>query len=119
MEDWEVEEKTNINVLEEIEEKYLRPFEYVEAQVNVLDEVQQSYSHQRNLELDQTSYIAETKDHESMDPEVAILLSKVYAFYGEERHVIMDCPFVHFHIRTSIVKDVELQNVAITSMEQS
>jgi hypothetical protein len=35
-----VEEKTNINVLEEIEENYLRPFEYVEAQVNVLDEVQ-------------------------------------------------------------------------------
>jgi hypothetical protein len=40
-----VEENTNINVFEE---NYLRPSEYVEAQVNVLDEVPQSYSHQRN-----------------------------------------------------------------------
>jgi hypothetical protein len=69
-----VEENTNINVLEEMEENYLRPFEYVEAQINVLDEVPQSYSHQRNPELDQTRYIAKTKDHESMDSKVARLL---------------------------------------------
>ncbi len=31
VEDWEVEENTNINVLEETEENYLRPFKYVEA----------------------------------------------------------------------------------------
>jgi hypothetical protein len=34
-----VEENTNINVFEEIEENYLRPFEYAKAYVNVLDEV--------------------------------------------------------------------------------
>jgi hypothetical protein len=34
-----VEENTNINVLEETEEKYLRPFEYANAQVNVLDDI--------------------------------------------------------------------------------
>jgi hypothetical protein len=39
VEDWEVEKNTNINVLEENEEKYLRPFKYAKAQVNVLDEV--------------------------------------------------------------------------------
>jgi hypothetical protein len=39
MEDWEVEENTNINVLEEIEENHLRPFEYAKAQIDVLDEV--------------------------------------------------------------------------------
>jgi hypothetical protein len=31
IEDWEVEENTNINVLKEIEKNYLRPSEYVEA----------------------------------------------------------------------------------------
>jgi hypothetical protein len=31
MEDWEVEENTNINVLEKTEENYLRPFEYAKA----------------------------------------------------------------------------------------
>jgi hypothetical protein len=41
-----VEKNINTNVLEEIEENYLRSSEYVEAQVNVLDEVPQSYSHQ-------------------------------------------------------------------------
>jgi hypothetical protein len=40
------------------------------------------------------------------------LLSRVCAFYEEERHVIMDCPFVPFHIEASIAKHVELQNVA-------
>jgi hypothetical protein len=31
MEDWEVEENTNINVVEEIEENYLRSYEYAET----------------------------------------------------------------------------------------
>jgi hypothetical protein len=39
MEDWEVEKNTNIDVLEEIEENYLRSSEYAEVEVNVLDEV--------------------------------------------------------------------------------
>ncbi len=39
MEDMEVEENTNINVFEEIEENYLKSSEYAKAQVNVLDEV--------------------------------------------------------------------------------
>jgi hypothetical protein len=39
MEDWEVEENTNIDVLEKTKENYLRSFEYAEAYVNVLDEV--------------------------------------------------------------------------------
>jgi len=34
-----VEENTNINVLKETKENYLRPSKYVEAQMNVLDEV--------------------------------------------------------------------------------
>jgi hypothetical protein len=31
VEDWEVEENTNIDVVEESEENYLQKFEYVEA----------------------------------------------------------------------------------------
>jgi hypothetical protein len=46
------------------------------------------------------------------------LLSTVYAFYEEEGHVIMDCPFMPFHIRESIVKHVELQNVERSLMDQ-
>jgi hypothetical protein len=61
--------------------------------------------------LDQTKHIVETWDHEFADSEMVILLSKVCAFY-EERHAIMDCPFVPFHIEASIAKHVELQNVA-------
>jgi hypothetical protein len=80
MEDWEVEKNTNIDVLEEIEENYLQSSKYAEAQVNMLDEVPQSYSHQGNLELDQIRYIIETRDNESMDSEVTILLSRVDAF---------------------------------------
>jgi hypothetical protein len=38
MEDWEVEENTNIDVLEEIKENYLRASKYAKAHVNVLDE---------------------------------------------------------------------------------
>ncbi len=60
VEDWEVEENTNINVVEKIEENYLRSFEYAEAHVNVLDEVPQSYSHQGNPKLDQTRYTTKT-----------------------------------------------------------
>ncbi len=87
--------------------------------MNVLDELPLSYSHERNLELDQTRCTTKTKDHESMDLEVAKLLSKVCAFCEEEGHVIMDCPFVPFHIRIGITRHVELQNVAITLMDQS
>jgi hypothetical protein len=43
-----------------------------------------------------------------MDLEMIRLLSKVFAFYEEEGHVIMDCPFVFFHIRVGIVMHVEL-----------
>ncbi len=75
--------------------------------MNVLDEVPQSYLHQRNLELDQIKYIAETRDHEFVDSDMVRLLSMVYAFY-EEGHVIMDCLFVPFHIRTGIARHVEL-----------
>jgi hypothetical protein len=35
--------------------------------VNVLDEILNSYSHQMNLKLDQTRYIAKTWDHEFVD----------------------------------------------------
>jgi len=67
--------------------------------------------------LDQTKYTAETRNHESMDLEMVKLLSKVCTFY-EERHVIMDCPFVLFHIIASIAKHVKLQNVARVLMDQ-
>jgi hypothetical protein len=40
------------------------------------------------------------------------------AFYEEERHAIMDCHFVLFHIKVGIVRHVELQNVAKTLMYQ-
>ncbi len=102
-----MEENTNIDVVEEIEENNLWSSEYAKAQVNVLDDVPQSYSHQRNLELDQTRYIAKTWDHEFMNLEVVKWLSKVYAFY-EEGHAIMHCPFVPFHIRTGIARHAEL-----------
>ncbi len=39
MEDWEVEENTNIDVFEKTEKNYLRSFKYAEAEVNVLDKV--------------------------------------------------------------------------------
>jgi hypothetical protein len=53
-----------------------------------------------------------------MDSEMIRLLSKVYAFSEEEEHVIIDCPFVPFHIKMSIAKHVELQNVIKTLMDQ-
>jgi hypothetical protein len=73
----------------------------------MLDEVPHSYSHQRNLELVQTRYIVETHDHEFVDSEMVKLLSRVCAFC-EERHAIMDCPFVSFHIRVGIARHLEL-----------
>jgi hypothetical protein len=66
--------------------------------VNELDEVPQSYSHQGNPKLDQTRYIIERWDHESMELEMIRLLSRVCALCEEEKHVIMDFPFVPFHI---------------------
>jgi len=36
------------------------------------------------------------------------VLSKVYTFYEKEGHAIMDCPFVPFHIKVGIARDVEL-----------
>ncbi len=105
-------------MVEETKENYLQSFEYTKAQVNVLDEIPQSYSHQRNLELEQTKYIIETLDHEYVDLEIVKLLSRVCAFYEEEGHVIMDCPFVPFHIKVGITRHVELQNVAGALMDQ-
>ncbi len=86
--------------------------------MNVLDEVPQSYSHQGNLELDQLKYLVETRDHEFVDLEMIMLLSKVCAFYEEEGHVLMDYLFVPFHIKAGIRRHVELQNVARTLMDQ-
>jgi hypothetical protein len=43
-----------------------------------------------------------------MDLKVARLLSRVCAFYEEEGPIIMDCPFVPFHIRVGIARHVEL-----------
>jgi len=57
-------------------------------------------------------------DHEFVDLKMIRLLSKVYAFYEEEGHVIMDCPFVPFHIRATIARHVELQNVAKMLIDQ-
>ncbi len=54
-----------------------------------------------------------------MDSEMVKLISKVCTFCEEKGHAIMDYPFVFFHIRTCIVKHVELQNVARTSMDQT
>jgi len=47
-----------------------------------------------------------------MDSKMVRSLSKVYAFCEEKKHEIMDCPFVPFHIRTSVAKHVELPNKA-------
>jgi hypothetical protein len=46
------------------------------------------------------------------------LLSRVYAFYEEETHAIMDYPFVPFHIKVGIVRHLELQNVVGALMDQ-
>jgi hypothetical protein len=117
VEDWEAEENTNINVFEETKENYLWSSKYAKAHVNVLDEIPQSYSHQGNPKLDRIKYTTKTWNHEFVDSEVTILLSKVCAFC-EEGHAIMDCPFVPFHIRACTVKHLELWNVARTLMDQ-
>jgi hypothetical protein len=58
MEHLEVDENTNVDVFEEIEENYPRSFEYARAQVNALDEVC-SHTHikgiHRNFERGVTS----------------------------------------------------------------
>jgi hypothetical protein len=45
-------------------------------------------------------------------------LLRVYTFYEEKRHAIMDCPFLPFHIKVGIARHVELQSVARTLMDQ-
>jgi hypothetical protein len=85
----------------------------------VLDEVPQSYSHQGNLELDQTTYTIKTQDHEYVDLEVIRLFSRVCALCEEKGHVIMDYRFVPFHIKLGIARHVELQNGGRTLMDQS
>jgi len=86
--------------------------------VNVLDEVPQSYSHQGNPKLDQLKYTAKTWDREFVDSKMIKLLSRVYTFYVEEGHAIMDCPIVPFHIKVGSVRHVELQNVVGTLINQ-
>jgi hypothetical protein len=68
--------------------------------------------------LDQTRYTIETWNHEFVDSEMIKLLLRIYPFYEEEGHAIMDCPFGFFHIRRGIAKHMELQNVARTLMDQ-
>ncbi len=58
--------------------------------------------------MDQPKYIAETQDHEFIDLEMTMLLSKVCAFCEEEIYAIMDCPFMTFHIKASIIRHVEI-----------
>jgi hypothetical protein len=54
--------------------------------------------------LDQIRYTTKAWDDELVDLEVIRLLSRVFAFCEEERHAIMDCPFVFFHNKTNIAK---------------
>ncbi len=68
--------------------------------------------------MDQTRCIAKTRDHEFVDLVMVRLLSRVCAFYEENGHAIMDCPLVPFHIKVSIVKHVELQNLARALMDR-
>ncbi len=76
--------------------------------MNVLVEIPQSYSHQGNSKLNQTKYIAKKWDHGFVDSKMVKLLSQVYAFCEEKGYVIMDCPFMPFHIRAYIARHVEL-----------
>jgi hypothetical protein len=100
--------KHQYQCVEEIEENYLKSSKYAEAQMNVLDEIPQPYSHQGNPKLDQTRYIIEIRDDEYVDSEIVKLLSRVCALYEEKGHVIMDCPFVPFHIKACTDRHVEL-----------
>ncbi len=54
-----------------------------------------------------------------MHSEMVRLLSKVCAFCEEKGHVIMDCPFIPFHIKACIARHVELPNVVGTLMDRS
>jgi hypothetical protein len=53
-----------------------------------------------------------------VDSKVAKLLSKAFAFCEEEGHVIMDFPFVPFHIKENIVRHVIIE-CGRTLMDQS
>ncbi len=112
-----MDENTNVDVFEEIEENYPRSSKYAEAQVNALDEVLQSYSHQGNPEL-ATKVHNETWDHEYVDLKMIMLFSRVCALCEEKKHVIKDCPFVPIYIRIGIARHVELQNVVGTLIDQ-
>ncbi len=68
--------------------------------------------------MDQTKHTIEIQDHEFVDLEMIKLLSRVCAFCEEKGHVIMDYPFVPFHVGTCIVRHVELQNVARIVIDQ-
>ncbi len=68
--------------------------------------------------MDQTKHATKIRDHEYVDSEMIMLLSRVCAFYEEKKHVIVDCFFVPFHIRANIARHVELQNVAGTFIDQ-
>jgi hypothetical protein len=95
-----VEENTNIDVIKEIEDNYIQSYKYEEARANVLDEILKSYPHQGNH-----SWI---KQNTQLNSKVLELLSRIYAFYEEEGHAIMDYPFEPFHTRESIDRHVEL-----------
>ncbi len=77
--------------------------------MNALDEVPQ---------LDQTRRTTKTHDHEYVDLEMIKLLSKLSAFCEEEKHAIMDNPFVPFHIRINIARHLEFQNMVGTTIDQ-
>ncbi len=68
--------------------------------------------------MDQTKYIAKTRDHEFVDSEMIMLLSRVYILCEDEGHAIMDCLFVFFHIKKCIIRHVEIYNVVGTLMDQ-
>jgi len=51
-----------------------------------------------------------------VDSRITKLLSRVYAFCEEEGHVIMDFPFMFFHIRAGIVRHVEIWNVVLVAL---
>jgi hypothetical protein len=53
-----------------------------------------------------------------VDLKLIKLFSRVCAFCEEERHAIMDCLFVPFHIKSGIARHVKLQNVARALMDQ-
>jgi hypothetical protein len=69
--------------------------------------------------LDQTKHVIETFGSWICGFGNDQVIFKGFALCEEEGHVIMDCPFVPFHIKTSIAKNVELQNVARALIDQS